>query len=169
MYIRICVCMCICVYVHMYVYADIYICINVYMEERICVSVCACVFVYVLQVRAHVRVHRRAPSAQTSPVSSRAPFCISQCRLFPSYYFPWRQVFLIDGELWAALWPVWLKMLRSSAKADSTLRSSRAVPHPSTDRALRRLTSEVGRDPVHSTRYGRQRKTCLQKCCHKCQ
>ena len=42
-------------------------------------------------------------------------------------------------------------------KADSTLRSSRAVPHPSTDRALRRLTSEVGRDPVHSTRYGRQR------------
>ena len=30
-------------------------------------------------------------------------------------------------------------------------------PHSSTNRALRRLTSEVGRDPVHSTRYGRQR------------
>ena len=42
-------------------------------------------------------------------------------------------------------------------KADSTLRSSRAVPHPSTNRALRRLTSEVERDPAHSTRYGRQR------------
>ena len=42
-------------------------------------------------------------------------------------------------------------------KADSTRRSSQAVPHPSTNRALRRLTSEVGRDPVHSTRYGRQR------------
>ena len=28
---------------------------------------------------------------------------------------------------------------------------------PSTNRALRRITSEVGRDPVHSTRYGRQR------------
>ena len=42
-------------------------------------------------------------------------------------------------------------------KADSTLRSSRAVPHPNTNRALRRLTSEVRRDPVHSTRYGRQR------------
>ena len=43
-------------------------------------------------------------------------------------------------------------------KADSTLRSSRAVPHPSTNRALRRLTSsEVRRDPAHSTRYGRQR------------
>ena len=42
-------------------------------------------------------------------------------------------------------------------KAGSTLRSSRAVPHPRTNRALRRLTSEVGRDPVHSTRYGRQR------------
>ena len=41
--------------------------------------------------------------------------------------------------------------------ADSTLRSSRAVPHPSTNRALRRLTSEVRRDPVHSTRYGRRR------------
>ena len=46
---------------------------------------------------------------------------------------------------------------RPLAKAGSTLRSSRAVPHPSTNRALRRLTSEVGRDPVHSTRYGRQR------------
>ena len=42
-------------------------------------------------------------------------------------------------------------------KADSTLRSSQAVPHPSTNRALCRLTSEVERDPVHSTRYGRQR------------
>ena len=42
-------------------------------------------------------------------------------------------------------------------KADSTLRSSQAVPHPSTGRALCRLTSEVRRDPVHSTRYGRQR------------
>ena len=49
-------------------------------------------------------------------------------------------------------------------KADSTLRSSRAVPHPSTNRALRRLTSEVGRDPVHSTRYGRQR-TCWSPEC----
>ena len=44
-----------------------------------------------------------------------------------------------------------------TSKADSTLRSSRAVPHPSTNRALRRLTSEVRGDPVHSTRYGRQR------------
>ena len=44
-------------------------------------------------------------------------------------------------------------------KADSTLRSSQAVPHPSTDRALRRLTSEVERDPVHSTWYGRQQET----------
>ena len=42
-------------------------------------------------------------------------------------------------------------------KADSTLGSSQAVPHPSTNRALCRLTSEVRRDPVYSTRYGRQR------------
>ena len=45
--------------------------------------------------------------------------------------------------------------------ADSTLRSSQAVPHPSTNRALRHLTSEFGRDPVHWTRYGRQRSTYL--------
>ena len=50
-----------------------------------------------------------------------------------------------------------INILRLFAKADSTLRSSQAVPHPSTNRALRRLTSEVRRDPVHSTRYGRQR------------
>ncbi len=43
------------------------------------------------------------------------------------------------------------------AKADSTLGCSQAVPHPSTNRALCRLTSEVRRDPVHSTRYGRRR------------
>ena len=45
-------------------------------------------------------------------------------------------------------------------KADCTLRSSQAVPHPSTNRALRRLTSEVGRDLVYSARYGRQRSMC---------
>ena len=50
------------------------------------------------------------------------------------------------------------RISRKSMKADSTLRTSRAVPHPSTNRALCRLTSEVERDPVHSTRYGRQRK-----------
>ena len=48
-----------------------------------------------------------------------------------------------------------------ASRRASTLRSSRVVPHPSTDRALRRLTSEVGRDPVHSTRYGRQRTCCI--------
>ena len=50
-------------------------------------------------------------------------------------------------------------------KADSTLRCSRAVPHPSTNRALRRLTSEVGRDPVHSTRYGRRRDLLPRSMC----
>ena len=42
-------------------------------------------------------------------------------------------------------------------KAGSTQGCSQAVPHPSTNRALCRLTSEVRRDPVHSTRYGRER------------
>ena len=50
---------------------------------------------------------------------------------------------------------------KKGRKADSTLRSSQAVPHPSTDRALRCLTSEVKRDPVHSTRYGRRRQLCM--------
>ena len=48
-------------------------------------------------------------------------------------------------------------------KADSTLRCSQAVPHPSTNRALGSLTSEVGRDPVYSTRYGRQRIRSFRK------
>ena len=58
--------------------------------------------------------------------------------------------------------PKWLRCLATARKtiADSTRRSSQAVPHPSTNRALCRLTSEVGRDPVHSTRYGRQRHPC---------
>ena len=41
-------------------------------------------------------------------------------------------------------------------RADSTLGTSQAVPHPSTIRALCHLTSEVGRDPVYLTQYGRQ-------------
>ena len=43
--------------------------------------------------------------------------------------------------------------------ADSTHWTSQGFPHPSTNQAMRRLTSEVGRDPVQSTRYGRQRST----------
>ena len=42
-------------------------------------------------------------------------------------------------------------------EADSTSRSSQAVPHPSTNQALSCLTAEVRRDLVHLTRYGRQR------------
>jgi hypothetical protein len=73
----------------------------------------------------------------------------------------------------ALLWCVALLFARSlydtcmrkrngrNQKASSTLRSSRAVPHPSTNRALRRLTSEFGRDPVHSTRYGRWRQLMI--------
>ena len=41
-------------------------------------------------------------------------------------------------------------------KVDSTRRASQAVPHPSTDRALCRLTSEFGWDRVYSTQYGRR-------------
>ena len=52
-----------------------------------------------------------------------------------------------------------VRKLGVAEKADSTLRSSQAVPHPSTNRALCCLTSEVERDPLHSTRYGRRRNT----------
>ena len=57
-----------------------------------------------------------------------------------------------SSDKWLSANPTW-----PGKKAGSTLRTSQAVPHPSTNRALCRLTSEVGRDPVHSTRYGRQR------------
>ena len=43
-------------------------------------------------------------------------------------------------------------------KANSTLRASRAVPHPSTDRAFHRLTSEFRWDRVYSMKYGRWRR-----------
>jgi hypothetical protein len=61
------------------------------------------------------------------------------------------------GQAWAPLSIVALAITRQTQKADSTLGCSQAVPHPSTNRALCRLTSEVRRDPVHSTRYGRRR------------
>lgn len=40
--------------------------------------------------------------------------------------------------------------LEKKIKAVSTLRGSQAVTDPSTNRALPRLTSEIGRDPVFS-------------------
>ena len=46
---------------------------------------------------------------------------------------------------------------RPLAKAVSTLRFSRAVPHRGTNRAFRRLTSEFRWDRVFSTKYGRRR------------
>ena len=54
-------------------------------------------------------------------------------------------------------------LCKKSKKADSTLGTSQAVPHPSTIRALCHLTSEVGRDPVYLTRYGRQRNLRIDK------
>ena len=48
-------------------------------------------------------------------------------------------------------------------KASSTLRTSQAVPHPSTDRAFGCLTSEFGWDRVCSTEYGRWRKQYAPK------
>ena len=51
-------------------------------------------------------------------------------------------------------------------KASSTLRTSRAVTHPSTIRAFRRLTSEFGWDPVFSTQYGRWQRLVPPTTCH---
>jgi hypothetical protein len=51
-----------------------------------------------------------------------------------------------------------LVMAAKSKKANGTRRTSQAVPHPSTIRALRCLTSEFGWDRVHSAQYGRWRK-----------
>ena len=72
-----------------------------------------------------------------------------------------RNVCLLYLKIHTPAWRLFFVKLQNGSsaqeKASSTLRASRAVPHPGTDRALRRLTSEFGRDPVHSTRYGRWR------------
>ena len=57
--------------------------------------------------------------------------------------------------------PSQLKSQWDWQKASSTLRTSQAVPHPSTDRALRCLTSEFGWDRVCSSQYGRWQKCTL--------
>ena len=56
--------------------------------------------------------------------------------------------------------------LVSLAKADSTRRFSRAVPHRGTNRAFRCLTSEFKWDRVFSTKYGRQRTHWRGIACH---
>ena len=80
------------------------------------------------------------------------------CNVWPSSLCPQVPAPVPSGASASpSAFPQGWSMQTESQKADSTLRSSRAVPHPSTNRALRRLTSEVGRDSVYSTRYGRQR------------
>ena len=54
-------------------------------------------------------------------------------------------------------------MHATNEKADSTQRSSQAVPHPSTNRALCRLTSEVRRDPVFSATVWPSAKVMFRK------
>ena len=66
-----------------------------------------------------------------------------------------RQRFLMVAEIrWVISDPALLHSL-GGKKASGTQGCSRTVPQFSTDRALRRLTSEFGRDPVYSPRYGR--------------
>ena len=66
---------------------------------------------------------------------------------------------LLTNQCQPQIWKTHTKLNENpkTKKANSTLRASRAVPHPSTDRAFRRLTSEFGWDRVHSTKYGRWR------------
>ena len=79
---------------------------------------------------------------------------------------------MVGGGCTCAILPVsiafiYLRQQQSSLDTRIHQRKSRrrpkvspGSPHPSTDRALCCLTSEVERDPVHSTRYGRRRKHC---------
>ena len=126
------------------------------------------VFAMLFAVRQHVFGGNFAPGAQfPSPASKpawkfgwrralRPQTCLPPARVAP---LPW------GSAENPALGPrnqtpshllMGVALLAHPAKAGSTLRSSQAVPHPSTNWALCRLTSEVRRDPVHSTWYGRQ-------------
>ena len=73
---------------------------------------------------------------------------------------PWHYILGLCGRLNDSQVP-WIHIKGSSVKqthsrkVSSTQRTSRAVTHPSTIRALRRLTSEFGWDPVLSTQCGR--------------
>ena len=73
--------------------------------------------------RASVLLLPRAPAA-------RAYFCSRGILAVSTEICHRRLLYMGKGE-------------EKKEKADSTLRSSQAVPHPSTDRALCRLTSEV--------------------------
>ena len=55
-----------------------------------------------------------------------------------------------------------LQKTKKSAKANNTW-GSHVVTHHSTNQARRCLTSEIGRDPVFSMRYGRKQSSCFRE------
>ena len=79
--------------------------------------------------------------------------------VWPSAKDPARMLSAAPALRWNSV--VFHMGVAESMRAGSTQRCSQAVSHPSTNRALCRLTSEVGRDPVHSARHGRQRTILL--------
>ena len=109
---------------------------------------------------------QKLPKGQCLPFPANTPTPSSRCAILEWSHskhgsgFSGRCTWGTRRTLWEAR--SCRKAECKNEKAGSTLRSSRAVPHPSTNRALCRLTSEFGRDPVHSTRYGRQQR-CLCK------
>ena len=56
---------------------------------------------------------------------------------------------------WTKIFSEFFEKLKFFSKAYNT-RYSQAVTHPSTNRARGCLTSVIGRELVHSTRYGRR-------------
>ena len=105
------------------------------------------------QAQTHTHTNTQAPTYTYLCRPTTSPACAALSRRLRRHMIALQGLPMHPGPFAARL--RWLP----NTKADSTLRSSQAVPHPSTNRALRRLTSEVERDPVHSTRYGRQRET----------
>ena len=105
-----------------------------------------------------LRASRAVPHPSTDRTFRRLTSEFGWDRVYSKKYGRWRKPTATHRRPHEMPHQKMFSQPRIYKNANSTLRASRAIPHPSTDRAFRRLTSEFGWDRVYSTKYGRWRK-----------
>ena len=116
--------------------------------------------IFLFAVKCEARARQNSTERVHSPERGYRPLGAGEPGKAP-LNFGGRKRFGAFGVVWPPATALGAPGFTGVRLGASTWAQTRPLVQPSTNRALRRLTSEVGRDPVHSTRYGRPPATVL--------